>query len=93
MWFILRRLQVRSGAFRRNRKPKVSAANRRAITGSAIAPVLRMMPALIIADILHFLGKGSFIDFTFDIIAFLIMMSSVVFWWLYCSKFRHLPRP
>jgi hypothetical protein len=51
--------------------------------GIFLIKTISLMPALILSDILHFINLGTFVDFTFDIIAFTIMLSSVVVFIIY----------
>jgi hypothetical protein len=48
------------------------------LIGAFLVKTITLMPALIISDTLHYLFLGSFVDFSFDIIAFCIMLSAVV---------------
>ena len=52
-------------------------------TGAFLIKTIALMPALILSDILHYANKGVFVDFSFDVIAFIVMISAIIFYCLY----------
>ena len=52
-------------------------------TGAFLIKTIALMPALILADILHFANRGVFVDLSFDVIAVVVMMSAIFFFYLY----------
>lgn len=55
----------------------------RFFTGVFLIKTIALMPALILSDILHYTNKGAFVDFSFDVIAFVVMISAIVFYYVY----------
>ncbi len=55
----------------------------RFFTGAFLIKTIALMPALILSDILHYANRGVFVDFGFDVIAFIVMISAIVFYYIY----------
>jgi hypothetical protein len=55
----------------------------RFFTGAFLIKTVALMPALILSDILHYINRGVFVDFAFDVIAFVVMISAIFFYGLY----------
>jgi hypothetical protein len=54
-------------------------------SGAFLIKTIVLMPALILSDYLHYLNNGFFVDFSFDMIALVIMMSAIA---VYCLYYR-----
>jgi hypothetical protein len=52
-------------------------------SGAFLIKTLALMPALILSDYLHYLNNGFFVDFSFDMIALVIMISAIAVYYLY----------
>ncbi len=52
-------------------------------SGAFLIKTIALMPALILSDFLHYAYRGVFVDFGFDIIAFIVMITAIFFYWLY----------
>jgi hypothetical protein len=63
-----------------NLKGKVTG---RFFTGAFLIKTIALMPALILSDILHCINNGAFVDSAFDVIAFIVMVSAIVFYYIY----------
>jgi hypothetical protein len=57
-------------------------------SGAFLIKTIALMPALILSDLLHYLNYGYFIDLSFDIIAMVIMLSGIAFYYLYSSGYK-----
>jgi hypothetical protein len=55
----------------------------RFFTGAFLIKTVALMPALILSDILHYINKGAFVDSAFDVIAFIVMISAIIFYYIY----------
>ncbi len=55
----------------------------RFFTGAFLIKTVALMPALILSDLFHYANRGVFVDFGFDVIAFVVMISAIIFYWLY----------
>lgn len=55
----------------------------RFFTGAFLVKTITLMPALILADFLHYANKGAFVDLGFDVIAFVVLVTAATFYWLY----------
>ncbi len=55
----------------------------RFFTGAFLIKTITLMPALILSDVLHYANRGVFVDFAFDVIAFVVMVSAIVYYYIY----------
>jgi hypothetical protein len=60
----------------------------RFFTGAFLIKTIALMPALILADILHYRNTGGFVDFGFDVIALVVMISAIVFYGIYQADIK-----
>ena len=60
------------------------------LSGAFLVKTITLMPAIIISDILHYIFLNNFVDFSFDIIAFFIMLSAIAMFIIYCNEKKRL---
>lgn len=59
------------------------------LSGISLVKIITILPAVIFNDIFHKIFEGHFLDFTFDIIAFCITFTGIIFTVLFLRNIKN----